>query len=62
MDENLQDLIQSLLISLVLIGGGFYIKIAKHKEPYAGKNLWKITIGIGIIGFLFSLIKYMIID
>lgn len=58
MDANLIALIKESLFTILLIGGGFYIKVAKDKEPHASKNLWKIIITIGIIGFVLSLIKY----
>lgn len=46
----------TLLIPLFLIAGGYYIKIAKDREPYAGPNMWKWLIIIGSILFVVKLI------
>ncbi|MES2577916.1 MAG: hypothetical protein V4589_09915 [Bacteroidota bacterium] len=48
-----------LLLPLGLIAGGFYLKVAKDKEPYASKNLWKILIIIGAISFILKLFVYL---
>ncbi|UKT64495.1 hypothetical protein [Pedobacter mucosus] len=60
MNDNLVELIKGLLFALALVGGGYYIKIAKAKEPHATKSLWKIIMIIGILGFIVSLAKYFI--
>lgn len=60
MNDNLVELFKEFLFALMLIAGGYYIKIAKDKEPHASKNLWKILIIVGILGFIVSLIKYTI--
>ncbi len=59
MDANLQELFKGLLSTLALIGGGFYLKVAKDKEPYASKTSWKTIIVVGIIGFILSLVRYL---
>jgi len=51
--------ILKLLIPLGLIAGGFYLKTAKDKEPNASKNLWKILIIVGTIGFILKLYIYL---
>lgn len=58
MDSYLQDLIKELLISVVLISIGLYLKIAKDKEPYSTKNTWKIIVAIGIIGLIISIVRF----
>ena len=51
--------ILKLLIPLGLIAGGFYLKTAKDKESNASKNLWKILIIVGAIGFILKLFIYL---
>lgn len=48
-----------LLLPLGLIAGGFYLKAAKDKEPHASKNMWKILIIVGMIGFILKLVIYL---
>lgn len=48
-----------LLLPLGLIAGGIYLKSAKDKEPNASKNLWKILIIVGTIGFILKLVIYL---
>jgi len=60
MNNDLQELFKYLLSAILFIGLGYYLKIAKNKEPYGYKNLWKILIALGIIGFIISLVKYLI--
>ena len=59
MSPELERLIKELVTSLALIGVGYYIKIAKDKEPHATKNLWKILFIVGIAGFIISLLIYL---
>ena len=60
MNDNLVELLKELLLALALIAGGYYLKVAKDKEPHASKNLWKIVIIVGILGIIVSLVKYII--
>ena len=45
-----------LLIPIALILGGIYLRIAKDKERNAPKNLWLITIIVGVIYLFIKLL------
>ncbi len=60
MSPELERLIKELLSALAMIGGGYYLKIAKDKEPHATKNLWKILIIVGAACFIMALLIYLI--
>ncbi|WP_423148973.1 hypothetical protein [Rubrolithibacter danxiaensis] len=59
MGPELEQLLKESFSSLALILGGFYLKVAKDKEPLASKNMWKIVIIIGVIGFILSVGRYL---
>jgi hypothetical protein len=52
----MQNDIIKLLIPLILIFGGLYVKKNPDKEPFASKNTWKILIIIGLLLFVFRTI------
>lgn len=52
----MQNDIIKLLIPLILIFGGLYVKKNPDKEPYASKNTWKILVIIGLLFFVFRII------
>lgn len=60
MSPELGKLIKELLTALALIGGGYYLKTAKDKEPHATKNLWKTLIVTGTACFIMSVLIYLI--
>lgn len=54
--------IGSMLVPVFLIVAGYYIKIAKDREPYATPGLWKTAIILGsvllAIRIIMLIIKY----
>jgi hypothetical protein len=50
----------SLMLPLFLVAGGYYIKINKEREPFAGPNTWKWMAGIGIVSFIIKLIDLIL--
>lgn len=60
MEPELEKLFKGMLTSLALIGGGIYLKVAKEKEPYASKTLWKTVILVGILGLTLSVILFLV--
>lgn len=52
--------IASLLVPLGLIAGGYYIKLAKDREPHAGPDTWKWLIILGSVLFIIKLITFIL--
>lgn len=52
--------IATLLVPVILISAGYYIKIAKEKEPYATPSMWKWLIGIGVFSLIVDIILLLI--
>jgi hypothetical protein len=50
----------SLILPLLLVAGGYYIKVNKKREPFAGPNTWKWMVSIGIVGFIIKLIAFIL--
>jgi hypothetical protein len=48
----MQNDIIKILIPLILIFGGLYVKKNPDKEPFASKNTWKILVIIGLLLFV----------
>jgi len=46
-----------LLLPIILIAGGYYIKIARDREPYATRNSWKWITLIGFISLVIQITR-----
>jgi len=47
---------QSLILSLLIIAIGFFIKNTTHKNFQSAKRMWKALVIIGIAGVIFQFI------
>jgi 4-hydroxybenzoate polyprenyltransferase len=48
-----------LLIPLMLIAAGIFLRQTKNEKHQASKKYWKILLILGIIGFILKLINYL---